>query len=87
MESRPRRHRISVHDYPRMAEVGVLAPDARVELIEGKIIDMAPIGNDHQSAVSQLNRMLSGSGVPEFSEAQISSAASTMPMMVSRPSA
>ena len=26
---------------------------------------MAPIGNDHQSAVSQLNRMLSGSGVPE----------------------
>jgi Uma2 family endonuclease len=58
MESWPRRHRISVHDYHRMAEVGVLAPDARVELIEGEIIDMAPIGKDHQSIVDQLNRML-----------------------------
>jgi len=58
MESGPQRHRISVHDYHRMAEVGVLAPDARVELIEGEIIDMAPIGKDHQSIVDQLNRML-----------------------------
>jgi Uma2 family endonuclease len=58
MESWPRRHRITVHDYHRMAEAGVLAPDARVELIEGEIIDMAPIGNDHQSTVDQLNRML-----------------------------
>jgi hypothetical protein len=58
MASGPQRHRISVHDYHRMAEVGVLAPDARVELIEGEIIDMAPIGKDHQSIVDQLNRML-----------------------------
>lgn len=58
MEIWPRRHRVTVHDYHRMAEVGVLAPDARVELIEGEIIDMAPIGQDHQSIVDQLNRML-----------------------------
>jgi Uma2 family endonuclease len=58
MESWPQRHRITVHDYHRMAEVGVLAPDARVELIEGEIIDMAPIGKDHQSVVDQLNRSL-----------------------------
>jgi Uma2 family endonuclease len=58
MESWPQRHRITVHDYHRMAEVGVLAPDARVELIEGEIIDMAPIGKDHQSIVDQLNRRL-----------------------------
>ena len=30
-----RRHRITVDEYYRMAEVGLLAPDARVELIEG----------------------------------------------------
>jgi len=37
----PSRHRITVEEYHRMAEVGLLAPDARVELIEGEIIDMA----------------------------------------------
>ena len=58
MESWLPRHRITVHDYHRMAEVGLLAPDARVELIEGEIIDMAPIGNDHQSVVDRLTRTL-----------------------------
>lgn len=58
METGPRRHRLTVHDYHRMAEVGVLGPEARVELIEGEIIDMAPIGNDHQSIVDRLNRTL-----------------------------
>jgi Uma2 family endonuclease len=58
MESWPRRHRITVHEYHRMAEVGLLAPDARVELIEGEIIDMAPIGKEHTSVVDQLNRLL-----------------------------
>ena len=58
MESWPQRHRITVHDYHRMGEIGVFAPDARVELIEGEIIDMAPIGNDHQSIVDQLARVL-----------------------------
>ncbi len=58
MESWPRRHRITVEDYYRMAEAGVLAPDARVELIEGEIIDMAPIGSEHGSVVDQLTRLL-----------------------------
>ncbi len=54
MESWPRRHLITVDEYHRMAEVGLFAPDARVELIDGEIIDMAPIGIDHNSAVTQL---------------------------------
>lgn len=52
------RHRITADEYERMAEVGVLAPDARVELIEGEIIDMAPPGNMHCSIVDQLTRLL-----------------------------
>jgi Uma2 family endonuclease len=32
-------HRFSVKDYYRMAEVGVLEPDARVELLNGQVID------------------------------------------------
>jgi hypothetical protein len=41
-----------------MAEVGLLAPDARVELIEGEIIDMAPIGVDHNGVLNQLSALL-----------------------------
>ena len=40
-------HRFTVEEYHRMAEVGVLKPDARVELLEGEIIDLAPIGPFH----------------------------------------
>jgi Uma2 family endonuclease len=54
----PRRHRLTVDDYYRMAEVGILAPDLRVELIEGEIIDMAPPGSLHAAAVDRLTRML-----------------------------
>ena len=54
----PRRHRLSVADYYRMAEVGILAPDARVELIEGDIIDMAPPGDLHSAIVMFLTRAL-----------------------------
>jgi Uma2 family endonuclease len=53
-ESWPRRHRLTVEEYYRMAEVGLLPPDARVELIEGEIIDMAPIGSRHAAAVNFL---------------------------------
>jgi len=54
----PRRHRLTVADYYRMAEVGILAPDARVELIDGEIIDMAPPGSLHAAAVHRLNEVL-----------------------------
>lgn len=50
-----RRHRLSVAQYERMGEAGVLAADARVELIEGELIEMAPIGTRHAAAVKRLN--------------------------------
>jgi Uma2 family endonuclease len=58
LEDWPRRHRITVEDYYRMAEVGVLAPDARVELVEGEIIDMPSIGTDHASIVDRIAHVL-----------------------------
>jgi Uma2 family endonuclease len=54
----PRRHRLTVADYYRMGQVGILAPDARVELIDGEIIDMAPIGGPHVWTVLHLDRLL-----------------------------
>jgi len=49
-------HRFSVKEYYRMAETGVLKPDARVELLDGQIIDMAPIGPFHSGSLNRLNR-------------------------------
>jgi Uma2 family endonuclease len=54
----PRRHKLSVADYERMIEAGVFAPDDRVELIEGDLIDMAPIGPPHAGVTNRLNRLL-----------------------------
>jgi Uma2 family endonuclease len=57
-ESLLQRHRLTVRDYHRMGEVGILAPDARVELIDGEIIDMPPIGSRHAGKVKiLLNRL------------------------------
>jgi Uma2 family endonuclease len=55
----PPKHRISVKEYYRMAETGELAPDARVELLDGQIIDMSPIGPFHGRVTKYLNQVFS----------------------------
>ena len=40
-----------------MAETGILRPDARVELLDGEIIDMSPIGPFHAGVVGRLTRL------------------------------
>ncbi|MCP5197728.1 MAG: Uma2 family endonuclease [Gammaproteobacteria bacterium] len=52
------RHRWTVAEYHRMGEVGLLNEDSRVELIEGEIIEMAPIGSPHGGGVKYLNNKL-----------------------------
>src|ERR1039457_4954321 len=50
-------HRFNVKEYYRMAETGVLPPHARVELLDGKIIDRSPIGPFHGGLVKRLSRL------------------------------
>ncbi|MCY7316469.1 MAG: Uma2 family endonuclease [Rubrivivax sp.] len=52
------RHRLTVEHYHRMAEAGILPPGQRTELIDGEIIDMAPIGTRHAALVRKLGRVL-----------------------------
>ena len=50
----PSRHLISVDAFHRMGETGILGPHDRVELIDGEIIDMSPIGVLHAAIVARL---------------------------------
>jgi len=52
------KHRLSVADFLHMGEAGILREDDRIELIEGELIDMAPIGSRHVSAVAVLGKLL-----------------------------
>ncbi len=54
-------HLLTIDDFCRMYEVGILPPDARLELIEGQIFDMSPIGPRHQLIVDHLNEVFSAS--------------------------
>ena len=43
----PRLYRFSRQEYQRMREAGVFEPNARVELLEGMIVQKSPIGSPH----------------------------------------
>jgi Uma2 family endonuclease len=51
----PSRHKLSAEEFHRMAEAGVFDKSDRIELIDGDLIDMAPIGQGHESLVASLN--------------------------------
>ncbi len=52
-----KRWRFTVDDYHRMAEVGILTEDDRVELLDSEIVEMTPIGSDHAGHVKRLMKM------------------------------
>jgi Uma2 family endonuclease len=53
------RHQFTVDDFAKMVEAGILAEDDRVELIDGEVRQMSPIGSVHAAIVNRLNTILS----------------------------
>ncbi|MBI5755972.1 MAG: Uma2 family endonuclease [Nitrospirae bacterium] len=52
-------HRFNIETYHRLISTGILHEDDRVELIEGRIVDMTPIGTRHSACVKRLNSFFS----------------------------
>lgn len=57
-------HRFTVDEFQRMGEAGVFPAEARVELLDGQIVEMTPIGPAHNGCVAALVRLL-GRRLPE----------------------
>jgi Uma2 family endonuclease len=51
-------YRFTVDDYHAMADAGILKENARVELVQGEIVEMAPMGDRHVSCVFRLTHKL-----------------------------
>ncbi len=49
---------LTVDEYERMGEAGIFHPDDRLELLEGEIYEMSPIGSPHAACVTRLHELL-----------------------------
>ncbi len=52
---RVRRYSFTVDEFAKMGEAGIFTEDDRVELIDGEVRDMVPIGYRHAGIVDRLN--------------------------------
>lgn len=51
------RRRFAVSEYHQMAEAGILGEDDRIELIDGEVTEMTPIGRRHAGCVNRLTQL------------------------------
>ncbi|WFP51642.1 Uma2 family endonuclease [Methylomonas sp. EFPC3] len=54
----PQKHLTDIAEWHRMGEAGIFPPESRLELIEGEILTMAPIGFNHAGHINRLNHIL-----------------------------
>ena len=57
-ETLPVRRKIDVETYHRMGETGLLGADERVELVDGDIVEMVPIGSEHAGTTAAIHLRL-----------------------------
>jgi Uma2 family endonuclease len=75
--------KLTIEEYHKLGDAGILHPNDRIELVDGLLVQMAPIGPEHQFVVEKLNDLFSdqkrgrfkvGPGrpivIPDFNEPQ-----------------
>ena len=65
-----RKHLTDVQEWQRLGEARIFAPNARVELIEGEILEMPPIGFYHSGHVNRINKLF-GRLINEYAIASV----------------
>jgi Uma2 family endonuclease len=70
-------HRISLEEYHRFIEAGVFDDDARIELIDGLLVDMSPKSPAHENAIAWLLKLLVRSLDLDRFEVRVSAALTT----------
>jgi Uma2 family endonuclease len=58
MSAPPTARRFTVDEYHRMVAAGILGEDDRVELLDGQVVEMPPIGPEHAGGVNRLTGLL-----------------------------
>jgi len=53
-------YRFTVEEFNKLGQAGIFDEDDRVELLDGEIIVMSPIGKQHAGTVMQLHSLLQG---------------------------
>lgn len=49
-----RKHLTDIHEWQKLGEANIFSPESRLELIEGEILEMSPIGFKHSGHVARL---------------------------------
>lgn len=62
--------KFTVDEYMQMVEIGVLGKEDRVELVDGVVVEMAPVGRPHELRVNRLVRLFIHA-VPENVEVSV----------------
>lgn len=65
IEVEPQRRRFTVDEFQRMGEAGIFAPDERLELIDGAVIQMTPVGPRHVMSMFAVDDFLRSMVGPE----------------------
>ncbi len=59
MNTVPQKYSVSVKEWHKMGKYNIFPPEVRIELIQGEMIEMAPIGPTHACCVFNLIEILS----------------------------